>query len=95
MKRDTRKPSGGRRSAAGGPTPAGRTRRSRRAEHGRSRALRARVRRRAPGRTNEPHRGDPRKVLKLKRAAGGVGPVPICGARATPQQNPSLRYQKP
>jgi hypothetical protein len=35
MKRDTRKPSGGCRSAPGGPTPAGRTRRSRRAEHGR------------------------------------------------------------
>jgi hypothetical protein len=35
MGRDTRKPSGGRRSAAGGPTPAGRTRQSRRAEQGR------------------------------------------------------------
>jgi hypothetical protein len=35
MKRDTRKPSGGCRSAPGGPPPAGRTRRSRRAEHGR------------------------------------------------------------
>jgi hypothetical protein len=33
MKRDTRKPPGGCRSAPGGPTPAGRTRRSRRAEH--------------------------------------------------------------
>jgi hypothetical protein len=35
MEGDTRKPSGERRSAADGPTPAGRTRRSRRAEQGR------------------------------------------------------------
>jgi hypothetical protein len=35
MGRDTGKPPGERRSAAGGPTPAGRTRRSRRAEQGR------------------------------------------------------------
>jgi hypothetical protein len=37
MKRDTGKPSGERRSAAGGPKPAGRTRHSRRAEQGRKR----------------------------------------------------------
>ena len=35
MERDTRKPSGWRDSAAGGPTPAGRTRHSSRAEQGR------------------------------------------------------------
>ncbi|MEA2951204.1 MAG: hypothetical protein QOJ96_724 [Alphaproteobacteria bacterium] len=45
MKRDTGKPSGGCRSAPGGPTPAGRTRRARRAERRRKQGP---ARRRAP-----------------------------------------------
>jgi hypothetical protein len=87
MKRDTPKPSGGRRSAPGGPPPAGRTRRSRRAEHGRKQGL---ARSCAPQSARPDQRAAPRQRTDSTQAEPGAGRRSACpdvrgASRAAPK----------
>ena len=83
MKRDTRKPSGGRRSAPGGPPPAGRTRRSGRAEHGRKQGP---ARPCAPQSARPDQPAAPRQRTENAKTARGAAYPDVGGAsRAAPK----------
>lgn len=87
MKRDTRKPSGGCRSAPGGPTPAGRTRRSRRAEHERKQGP-ARPCAPQSARPDQPAAAPRRRTENTKANRSATYPDVRAASRATPKPKP-------
>lgn len=91
MGRDTGKPPSKRRSAAGGPTPAGRTRRSRRAEQGRKQGP---ARPCAPQSARPDQRAAPRPLTENTETRGGSDTPSAGEAASKPKAPPETLGQK-